>query len=329
MAVEGIKKLSTVDLGSTGSIAETQPDTVKANNFNSANINPFIKEQIQQSNNGKNNVRNNSSFGLFGNGIIKEETKTAQKNELPTENKAVGIGILSNYFKNIIPTFKEVNSKVNDYDNAVNTALKYLPSKGELEIIVASNPRIKAILNEAGLPVKLNYDNLKTIKQGHVADTTRYTRAIGKELGFSNAQLQTMEVGAAMHDIGKTLIPSEILNKNGRLTQEERKTVNLHSVLGYEILKSAGFGVNVAEISRDHHNKNSKNYMAQIVRAADIYSAMTEERPYKKAKTHDEAMAVLSENNIKPEILNALDKVYGNKDKKEFTLPSRTLVAAS
>lgn len=164
----------------------------------------------------------------------------------------------------------------------------------------------------------LHYENLKTIKYTHLATTIAYARAIGEELGYNENQLTVMQVGAALHDVGKSLIPPAILNKKGRLTDEERKIVNLHSVLGYELLKSLGYGVNVAEIARDHHNPMSKNPMAQIVRAADIYSAMREERSYKKAKSHEEAMEVLKSARVPQQILNALDKRYG---KKTFTKP--------
>ena len=159
----------------------------------------------------------------------------------------------------------------------------------------------------------LHYENLKTIKYTHLATTITYARAIGEELGYTEEQLKVMEVGAALHDIGKSLIPPEILNKKGRLSDDERRIVNLHAVLGYELLKSLGYGVNVAEIARDHHNPMSKNFMAQIVRAADIYSAMREERSYKKAKTHEEAMEVLRASRVPKNILDALDKRYGKK----------------
>ncbi|MBR5336248.1 MAG: HD domain-containing protein, partial [Bacteroidaceae bacterium] len=163
---------------------------------------------------------------------------------------------------------------------------------------------------------KLNYENLKTIKHSHIATTVQYARAIGKSLGMSPDELQTMEIGAALHDIGKTLIPAEILNKQGQLTPEERRIVNYHSILGYEILKSTGKNVNVAEIARDHHNPFSKNKYAQIVRAADVYSAMTEKRSYKEAKSHDEAMKVLKSMNINPQILDALENEYGKNNPK-------------
>ena len=175
----------------------------------------------------------------------------------------------------------------------------------------------------------LHYENLKTIKYTHLATTIVYARAIAEFLGYSKEQIHVLEVGASLHDIGKSFIPPAILNKKGRLTKEEREIINFHAVIGYEILKSAGYGVNVAEIARDHHNPNSNNKYAQIVRAADVYSAMREERPYKTAKTHDEAMAVLNNMNINSSILSALDKLYGKPEKQGITVPARTQFAAA
>ena len=165
----------------------------------------------------------------------------------------------------------------------------------------------------------LHYENLKTIKYTHLATTIVYARAIAEMLGYSKEDIHVIEVGASLHDIGKSFIPPSILNKKGRLTKEEREIINLHSVIGYEVLKSAGYSVNVAEIARDHHNPMSKNNMAQIVRAADIYSAMREERSYKKPKTHEEAMEVLKSAKVPQDILNALDKKYGKKQQARIT----------
>lgn len=263
---------------------------------------------------------------LFGSKLVdsSENKQAADKNILP-QASASNLDKISKFLKhqktNLKNLLNTIGSNVNEYDAAVSSALKYLPGEGELKLIVDSNPRIKAILAEANMPVNMNYDNLKTIKNSHIATTVQFSRAIGKELGMNETELQTMEVGAALHDIGKTLIPSEILNKQGKLTKEERETVNYHSVLGYEILKSAGFGTNVAEIARDHHNPQSKNKYAQIVRAADVYSAMTEKRSYKEAKSHDEAMSVLRNMGINKEILAALDKNFAPKKETQSITP--------
>ena len=172
-------------------------------------------------------------------------------------------------------------------------ALSKLSSEEDIKTAVASNPRIGQILYEAGVPLVINYENLKGIKEGHLNDTVEYSRALAKKLGLSKEQIETVEVAAAFHDIGKSLIPAEYLNKNGALSKDERRIVNLHAVMGYELMKSLGFKPEIAEAVRDHHNPNSKNELAQILRMADIYSAMTEERPYKPARSHYDAMRVL------------------------------------
>lgn len=326
MTVTGIKYQPVGDSG----VPASESKAVENNSFNSSKINPFMtgdssyvqkpvapketplfgnkiinenakNEQQVQSNNWFNSLKN-TNIGWY-NTYVPTNKATSPFNPQVTTNKA-----------NLFPTNRTVtqpNRKSNEA--AIKGALSYFPSASDLQLLVESNPRITAILAENGLPVKVNYDNLKTIKHTHIATTVEFARAIGEELGMSESDIKTMEVGAALHDTGKSLIPSEILNKNGKLDSDERAVINLHSVLGYEILKSAGYGVNVAEIARDHHNPKSTNKMAQIVRAADVYSAMREERPYKTAKTHEEAMAVLKDMKINQNILDALDRKYGTQ----------------
>ncbi len=326
MTVTGIKYQPVGD----SSLPASESKAVENNSFNSSKINPFMtgdssyvqkpvapketplfgnkiinenakNEQQVQSNNWFNSLKN-TNIGWY-NTYVPTNKATSPFNPQVTTNKA-----------NLFPTNRTVtqpNRKSNEA--AIKGALSYFPSASDLQLLVESNPRITAILAENGLPVKVNYDNLKTIKHTHIATTVEFARAIGEELGMSESDIKTMEVGAALHDTGKSLIPSEILNKNGKLDSDERAVINLHSVLGYEILKSAGYGVNVAEIARDHHNPKSTNKMAQIVRAADVYSAMREERPYKTAKTHEEAMAVLKDMKINQNILDALDRKYGTQ----------------
>ncbi len=295
-----------------------------ANSFNNKFINPFEKPSFAPATPAQTHAASNGKTSLFGNNIVKDEETSfedkTQQTELASSSKD-NLAAVSKFFHHKKSQFKNflnnIGNNVNEYDAAVSGALKYLPSEGELSEIVATDKaqggNIAKILNEVGVDVNLNYANLKTIKNTHISTTVQFARAIGKDLGMNETELQTMEVGAALHDIGKSLIPAEILNKQGGLDKKEREIINTHSTLGYEILKYAGFGTNVAEIARDHHNPNSKNKMAQIVRAADVYSAMTEKRSYKEAKSHDEAMSVLNKMNLSSDILLALDNKYGKK----------------
>jgi hypothetical protein len=117
-------------------------------------------------------------------------------------------------------------------------------------------------------------------------------------------------MASALHDIGKISIPDEILNKPGRLTKEEYEVMKTHSSVGAEMLKSIPFQdealVKYAyDISRWHHERyDGKGYpdglvgeqipiWAQVVSVADVYDALTSERVYKKAYSHEQAMQMI------------------------------------
>ena len=202
-------------------------------------------------------------------------------------------------------------------------ALSKLSSEEDIKTAVASNPRIGQILYEAGVPLVIDYKNLSTIKEGHLNDTVEYSKALAKKLGLSPEEVKTVEVAAAFHDIGKSLIPAKYLNKNGALSKDERRVVNLHAVLGYELMKSLGYKPEIAEAVRDHHNPHSKNELAQILRMADIYSAMTEERPYKPARSHYDAMRVLRDCKLPDKLIKLGNVLKDAHDDLHGPVPER------
>ena len=137
--------------------------------------------------------------------------------------------------------------------------------------------------------------------------------------------LKNIQQAAMLHDFGKVFIPKEILNKKGALTPEEKKIMDLHSELGYELLKQQG-GVReeVLELIKYHHqNPDGSGYPAvdkdfrfginlQILKVADMFSALTEERPYHKAYTKEEALEIIykdvEDGKILHEVYEALKK---------------------
>ena len=140
-----------------------------------------------------------------------------------------------------------------------------------------------------------------------------------KEVNISNLQQAAM-----LHDYGKVLIPKEILNKEGALTPEEKKIMELHSEFGYELLKQQGVKEEVLNLIRYHHQKpDGSGYpvadsnfeyglSSQILEAADIYTALTEDRAYHKACTKEEALKIIAEEVnkgfISREVYSALKK---------------------
>lgn len=140
----------------------------------------------------------------------------------------------------------------------------------------------------------------------------------------SEVNLPDLQQAAMLHDYGKVLIPKEILNKEGALTPEEKKIMELHSEFGYELLKQQGVNEHVLNLIKYHHQKpdgsgypvadNSFEYSisAQILEAADMYSALTEERTYHKACTKNEALNIIykevESKTISQEVFDALKK---------------------
>ena len=144
--------------------------------------------------------------------------------------------------------------------------------------------------------------------QGHLTATriiaAQIYSALPKELK-AEVNLPDLQQAAMLHDYGKVLIPKEILNKKGTLTQEEKKIIELHSEFGYELLKQQGVKDNVLNLIKNHHQKpDGSGYptvnqdfkydlSVQILEAADKYSALTEDRPYHKARTKNEALDII------------------------------------
>jgi response regulator RpfG family c-di-GMP phosphodiesterase len=155
---------------------------------------------------------------------------------------------------------------------------------------------------ESGLHVLHINTITKTLLNCLVQKTGKYK--------LTQRDISLIAMASALHDIGKISIPDEILNKPGRLTKEEYEVMKTHSSVGAEMLKSIPFQdealVKYAyDISRWHHERyDGKGYpdglvgeqipiWAQVVSVADVYDALTSERVYKKAYSHEQAMQMI------------------------------------
>lgn len=188
----------------------------------------------------------------------------------------------------------------------------YLDEK-TVQRMISQNPKIKELLSKYEIPMEINVDNVKGIKEIHIDSTANYARGIADRLNLSKADKDTITRGAIFHDYGKILIPSSLLNKTDTLTPEEKRIVDLHSTLGYELLKTTSMDPKVLEIVKNHHKSLDKepDFRTQIVSVADIYSALRTDRPYKKTLSRENSMQILNKyaemGKIDPELINALD----------------------
>ena len=141
-------------------------------------------------------------------------------------------------------------------------------------------------------------DNVKALIASHLVPTARIANKIycnyANEIDIEsrNCLIQA----ALLHDIGKIFIPGNILNKTGRLSFNERQIVELHNRLSYEILITTNLSKQVARLAWEHHNYDNqfkRNALNQILMIADIYCALREVRPYKKALNDITAKTIL------------------------------------
>lgn len=143
--------------------------------------------------------------------------------------------------------------------------------------------------------------------QGHSMRVSEYAIELGKRINLSPKRMENLKMAAILHDIGKIGIEESILNKPERLTDEEFDKIKQHSQNGVKIIQDIEFLKPASDIILDHHEKmdgsgypNGKKQgeisaEAAILGISDVYDAVTSDRPYRKAMTMDEAIAIIEE----------------------------------
>ncbi|MGQ0511232.1 MAG: HD domain-containing phosphohydrolase [Betaproteobacteria bacterium] len=128
---------------------------------------------------------------------------------------------------------------------------------------------------------------------GHERRVGELSAAIAAEMGSSEDMQRGLRVAGAVHDVGKIMVPAEILAKPGRLTAVEFELVKQHAQQGYEVLKDVAFPWPVAEVARQHHERlDGSGYPrglkggdilpeARILAVADVVESMSSHRPYR------------------------------------------------
>ncbi len=139
----------------------------------------------------------------------------------------------------------------------------------------------------------------------HILRVQRYAVAIAKHMGFEGDELEAVNTGALLHDIGKLGVPEHVLLKPGRLTEEEFAQIRKHPEIGAAILEPVEFPWPVIPVVKYHHEKwDGTGYPeglkgeqiplnARIMAVADVYDALTSSRSYRSAWTHERALNVI------------------------------------
>lgn len=157
--------------------------------------------------------------------------------------------------------------------------------------------------------------------RGHSERVAKYSTIIAEEMNLSEDFLNTLNFAALLHDIGKIGIPDEILNKPGKLSEDEFEKIKIHPALGASIVKKIDFLASASSFIRFHHERlNGDGYPdglkgediplgAAILAVADSFDALTSDRPYRRAWGIEETVKEIEKNSgtqFKPEVVQAL-----------------------
>lgn len=140
---------------------------------------------------------------------------------------------------------------------------------------------------------------------GHCQRVADYACRIASAVGVSDRDLVWFRMGAFLHDVGKTAVPEEILNKRDGLTAEEREIIEQHTVVGHEMLSSTPFPWDILPMVRSHHerwdgtgypdrlSRTDIPFAARILHVADVFDALTSTRSYREPISAEEAFEIM------------------------------------
>ncbi|GGR15295.1 HD-GYP domain-containing protein [Deinococcus ruber] len=150
--------------------------------------------------------------------------------------------------------------------------------------------------------------NLGIPDDEHLTRVMFLTLALSERLNMADTPRERRHIlwAGLLHDIGKALVPNELLNKPGQLTDDERVAIERHPELGARLAQNiAGIEPEVTQAIMHHHESYGGNgypyglaglqipRLARVLSVADVYDALTSNRPYRTAWTHQEAMTYL------------------------------------
>ena len=165
----------------------------------------------------------------------------------------------------------------------------------------------KMFIKEMTEAIARTIDMKDRYTKGHSTRVAEYTALLAEELGYDEDTVEKYYNIALLHDIGKIGIKPEVLNKNGKLTDEEFTLIKSHSIQGYNVLKDISIMPELATGAKSHHERpDGRGYpdglkgdeiprAAQIIAVADTFDAMYSNRPYRNRMNFEKVVSIIKE----------------------------------
>ena len=191
------------------------------------------------------------------------------------------------------------------YQNFATTTARTEEKQQHIEELQLSQEHLANLYLATIKSLALAIDAKDQYTHQHILRVQRYAVAAAKHLGLGGNELEAINTGALLHDIGKLGVPEYVLLKPGRLTDEEFAKIKQHPEIGAAILDPVEFPWPVLPVVRSHHEKwDGTGYpdglagediprTARILAVADVYDALTSSRSYRNAWTHERACEVI------------------------------------
>ncbi|MBP5460878.1 MAG: HD domain-containing protein [Lachnospiraceae bacterium] len=177
--------------------------------------------------------------------------------------------------------------------------------KRKTQKLIEKEEEQRTFINEMTEAFAKTIDMKDSYTNGHSFRVAKYTTMLAEELGFGKDDVEKYHNIALLHDIGKIGVDDKVLNKAGKLDDDEFKQIKSHSALGYRVLKDISIMPELAIGAGAHHERpDGKGYpkglkgdeiprVAQIIAVADTFDAMYSDRPYRKRMNFEKAVSII------------------------------------
>ena len=214
----------------------------------------------------------------------------------------------------LVTALDDVASRIRGIEAGADDFINKPANRAELVARVQSLLRLKRLNNNLTSIENVLFSLANSVEakdsytQGHVARVSQMALTVGRRMGLGAEDLEALRLGGILHDVGKLGVPETVLNKPGPLDPDEWDLMKRHTEIGYRIClplkKTLGAALDVI---RHHHEKlDGSGYpdglsggeisiAARVMAVADIYDALTSERPYRRTMSVARALAILDE----------------------------------